>query len=46
MEKKKTLKISKILNKISKKKKKKPNPTLSVVEKETGWVYLSPKTPK
>jgi len=31
---KKTLKISNILNKIS--KKKKPNPTLSVVEKETG----------
>jgi hypothetical protein len=34
-----------------KKKKKKtsptqPNPTLSVVEKETGWMYLSPKTPK
>jgi hypothetical protein len=31
------LKISNILNKISKKmKEKKPNPTLSVVEKETG----------
>jgi hypothetical protein len=32
----KALKISNILNKISKKKKKKPNLTLSVVEKETG----------
>jgi hypothetical protein len=31
------LKISNILNKISKKERKtKPNPTLSVVEKETG----------
>jgi hypothetical protein len=41
------LKISKILNNLKKKKKKKkPNPTLLVVEKETGWMYLSPKTPK
>jgi len=30
------LKISNILNKISKKEEKKPYPTLSVVEKETG----------
>ncbi len=42
----KALKISNILNKISKKKKKKPNQTLSVAEKETRRLYLSPKTPK
>jgi hypothetical protein len=38
--------IENFQNSKKKKKKTQPNPIFSVVEKETGWMYLSPKTPK